>query len=83
MIYNYLDHSSFWDEDEKGQQLKGADKKCFCIDLCSMEWQHVMDYAVEQVRSKKYEEILMQEIMRLEAKQSLVNIPRDAVWIML
>ena len=55
MIYNYLDHSSFWDEDEKGQQLKGADKKCFCIDLCSMEWQHVMDYAVEQVRSKKYE----------------------------
>jgi hypothetical protein len=38
-----------------------------------------MDYAVEQVRSKKYEEILMQEIMRLEAKQSLVNIPRDAV----
>ena len=40
-----------------------------------MEWQIVMDYAVEEVRSKKSGEILMHKILRLEAKQSLVNTP--------
>lgn len=68
MIYNNLDHSSCWDEYERGQQLKGWNKIC-------LEWQIVMDYAVDEVRSKKSGEILMQKILRLDAKQSLVNTP--------